>query len=72
MVFRETWKGRRKACRRMIQVECGKNPVLVTRLPLVGLAEAWLYDSKAWIFPGSGGLIVMDWSAFMRYVRRHL
>ncbi len=45
--------------------------MLVTKLPIVGLAEAWLYDSKAWIFVGSGGLIVMDWSAFMRYVRRH-
>lgn len=70
MVIRETWKGRRLQCKRMLKAAV-KHPVLVTRLPLVGLCEVWCHDSDAWVFPGSGGVLRMDWSFLMRYVRRH-
>lgn len=39
-------------------------------LPIVGLADVRVRDGKAILLPGSGGVIVRDWFAFCRWVRR--
>lgn len=63
-------RGRIKRFRNMLRVAV-KHPCLITSLPMVGSSEVWAYDGRAYVFPGCGGLLVLDWFAFMRHVRRH-
>ena len=52
-------------------------PSMIVRLPIrlggdrYSLAAVYPLDGKAVIRPSAGGLLVTDWAAFMRYVRRH-
>lgn len=68
---REIWKGRRKACREMLKAAGHPSPVLVIKLPIVGLCEAFCCDGKAWLFPGTGDPLIVDWSQMIRYYHRH-
>jgi hypothetical protein len=49
-----------------------KHPCMIFSFPCVGLSEVWSYDGWAWIFPGNGGVIRVDWFQAMRHVRRHV
>lgn len=71
MIVRRCDKPRRKRLREMLKVR-RKHPAMLFSFPLVGLCEVWDYDGWAWIFPGSGGVIRVDWFRAMRYVRRHI
>jgi hypothetical protein len=65
--MRERWQidGMRRSCRAAV-----KHPSLIVRW-YGCLAEVWALDGKAVVFPATGGVLVVDWFAFMRYARRH-
>ena len=69
MKIHRTERDRRKRLRDMLRAAV-KSPALIFSLPCVGLCEIWSYDGFAWIFPGSGGAVRVDWYVFMRHVRK--
>jgi hypothetical protein len=40
-------------------------------LPIVGQVSIHAEDGRALLFPQSGGGLVLDWFAFLAYLRRH-
>lgn len=62
-------KSRVQRTRQMLRAAVN-HPCMVVKLPIVGLADVWVYDGWAWVFPGSGGLLRFDWFQFMRSMRR--
>jgi hypothetical protein len=43
----------------------------IIRRPRGGLAEVFSLDGKAVVRPGSGGLLIVEWAAWLRFIRRH-
>lgn len=46
-------------------------PNFIANFNLTGLVEVWAVDGRAYVFPGSGKLLICDWFSFIRYYQRH-